>query len=267
MDLAQPTARGIEHEITTLKRLEKQDLRCGAGKGSSTLFVYDSAIVDFQFAYNLKQSKSVYVITDWKDNFAPMTLIPREVDRGHPANALIVSDETAYFNNTPGTWRKIVASNPDNGEIHITFTNQMTLSPGALNQCRRLRWNIEKAFDQQEQKLDERKAWTANETGKRIQAIAICLAHNLIKFFHARLKTDESIEDTKVIEAWHKQLAKRTETARQVGCELPEELYQDLYRPTEASLQFIRWLRCALRNPSCYRHAIEALRPLMKAYL
>ena len=104
MDLAQPTARGIEHEITTLKRLDKQDLRCGAGKGNSTLFVYDSAIVDFQFAYNLKQSKSVYVITDWKDNFAPMTLIPREVDRGHPANALIVSDETAYFSRNFGVF-------------------------------------------------------------------------------------------------------------------------------------------------------------------
>ena len=44
----------------------------------------------------------------------------------------------------------------------------MTLSPSALNPCCRLRWNIEKAFDQQEQKLDERKAWTASETGKRI---------------------------------------------------------------------------------------------------
>jgi hypothetical protein len=28
----------------------------------------------------------------------------------------------------------------------------MTLPPGALNQARRLRWNIEKAYDQQEQK-------------------------------------------------------------------------------------------------------------------
>jgi hypothetical protein len=41
----------------------------------------------------------------------------------------------------------------------------MTLTAGILNQCRRLHWNIEKAFDQQEQKLEERKAWTANETG------------------------------------------------------------------------------------------------------
>jgi len=30
--------------------------------------VYDAAIVDFQYGYNLKQSKSVYLVTDWKGN-------------------------------------------------------------------------------------------------------------------------------------------------------------------------------------------------------
>ena len=71
MDIARPTARGIEHEITTLKRQDKQNLRCGDTKGRSTLMVYDAAIIDFQYAYNLKQSKSVYILTAWKDNLAP----------------------------------------------------------------------------------------------------------------------------------------------------------------------------------------------------
>lgn len=201
MDLARPTARGIEHEITTLKRQDMQELRCGAAKGRSTLMVYDAAIIDFQYAYNLKQSKSVYILTAWKDNLAPMTAIPREVDRTQSANALILSDETLYFNNTPGVWRRITASCPDSDEIYITLTNQMNHSPGSLNQCRRLRWDIEKAFDQQEQKLDERKAWTANETGKRIQAIAMCIAHNLLRLFGAKLKSEEGIQDSKVIKA------------------------------------------------------------------
>lgn len=267
MDLARPTARGTEHEITTLKRQDKQDLRCGAAKGQSTIFVYDSAIIDFQFAYNLKQSKSIYILTAWKDNLAPMTAMPREIDRTNPANALVISDETLYFNNTPGTWRRITASCPDSDEIYITLTNQMTLSPGALNQCRRLRWNLEKAFDQQEQKLDERKAWTANETGKRIQAIAMSIVHNLLRLFEAKLKSEEGIEDTKVIKAWQKDLAKRVEKARAADRHLPITLYQALYRPTEVSLQFIRWLRVGLTRPTCYRRAIEQLRPLMLAYL
>lgn len=83
----------------------------------------------------------------------------------------------------------------------MTLTHQMTLSPGALNPCRRLRWNIEKASDQQEQKLDERKAWTASETGKRIQAITMSIVHNLLRLFKAKLKSEEGVEDTKVIKA------------------------------------------------------------------
>ena len=267
MDLARPTVRGTEHEITTLKRQDKEELRCGATKGRSTLMVYDSAIIDFQYAYNLKQSKSIYVLTAWKDNLAPLTILSREIDRTLPVNQLIISDETLYFNNTPGVWRKITASCPDSEEIHITLTNQMNHSPGSLNQCRRLRWNIEKAFDQQEQKLDERKAWAASETGKRIQAIAMSIAHNLLRLFTTKLKSEEAIEDSKVINAWQKDLTKRMEKAKAAGRVLPQKLYQALYRPTEVSLQFIRWLRVGLMRPTCYRQAIDRLRPLMHAYL
>jgi hypothetical protein len=267
IDLVRATARGLEHEITTLKRQDKDSLRCGAAKGKSTLMIYDAAIVDFHFAYNLKQSKSIYILTEWKKNLSPMTLLPREIDRSNPANALIISDEIAYFNNTPGVMRKITASCPDSDEIYISLTNQMTLPPGALNQCRRLRWNIEKTFNQHEQKLDEAKAWTANETGKRIQALAICITHNLLKLFNAKLKVEHDIEDTKVIKAWHKKLDQRIQAARQAGRELPEKLYKALYRPTELSLQFIRWLRTALTSRTCYKQAIAALRPLMEKYI
>ncbi len=58
LDLQQPTAKDSEHEITTLKRLDKETLRCGAPKGARVLWVYDSAAVDFRFGYNLKYMKS-----------------------------------------------------------------------------------------------------------------------------------------------------------------------------------------------------------------
>jgi hypothetical protein len=193
MDLARPTARGTEHEITTLKRQDKQDLRYGAAKGCSTLFVYDSVIVDFQFAYNLKQSKSIYILTSWKDNLAPMTVMPRPFDRANPANSLVISDETLYFNNTPGVWRRITPSCPDSEEIYITLTNQMTLLHGALNQSA-----------------------VCDGPPKKPALPAATYPQNSIKPF---------------------------------------------YRPTEMSLQFIRWLRVCLTRPTCYRRAIEKLRP------
>jgi len=245
----------------------KEQLRGGAPKGKSTLMSYDKAVVDFQFAYNLKQSKSIYQVTGWKDNLAPLTVMPRPIDRSNPANALVIADETVYFNNTPGVWRRITASCPDSEEPHVTLTNEMTLPPGVLNQVRRLRWNIEKVFDQHERKLEEAKAWTANDTGKRIQAIAICIAHNLLRLFGAKIEREEGIVDTKVIRAWHDRLAGRARKAAEVGRELPLKLYQDLYRPTEVSLQFIRWLRSMLLPATCYREALALLRPLMKKYL
>ena len=182
--------------------------------------VYDVAIFDFQYAYNLKYNKSIYILSAWKDNLASMTAMPREIA---PANILVVSDETLHFNNTHDTWRQITASCPDSDESYITLTNWMSLSPDALNQCR-LRWNIEKAFDQQEQQLDEYKAWTASKSGKRIQAMATKIVHNFLQLFEAKLKS-EGNQDTKVIKAWQKDLAKRVGKVRAAGRHLPVKLY------------------------------------------
>jgi hypothetical protein len=57
-----------------------------------------------------------------------MTVMPRPIDRADPANALVISDEAPYFNNTPGVWRRITARRPNSNGIYITLTNQMTLS-------------------------------------------------------------------------------------------------------------------------------------------
>ena len=45
MDLTLPTARGTEHEITTLKQKGKKELRCGAAKGRSTLIKTEDLVL------------------------------------------------------------------------------------------------------------------------------------------------------------------------------------------------------------------------------
>ena len=267
LTFCEPTARGTQHEIKALKGVAPTVLRCGATKGQSTLLAYDRAIVDFHYAYNLKQTKSIYVLTQWKENLAPLTTLLRAFDADHPANRLVISDETVLFNNTPGTWRKITSRSADSDEIYITLTNELTLPPGVLSEVYRLRWNIEKAFDQQERKLDEGKAWATSDAAKEIQAIAICLAHNLLQILKTTLKAEEGIEDTKVIKAYHRELDRREEAARKAGRVFPRSLYQALYRPTELSLQFIRWLRVHLTRGTCYRAALTLLRPLMLKYI
>ena len=196
-----------------------------------------------------------------------MTAIPRAIDRNNPANLLVLRDETVMFDNTPGTWRRITSKCTDSDEIFVVLTNEMTLPPGVLCETYRLRWRIEKSFDQQEQKLDERKAWATSDTAKTIQVISICITNNLLQLFKATLKTEEGIEDTKVIKAYHKDLDRREANAKKSGRPFPKALFLDLYRPTELSLQFIRWLRTALTIPTCYRQALERLHPLMESYL
>jgi hypothetical protein len=131
-----------------------------------------------------------------------MTAIARAFDPDHPANSLVISDETVCFNNSPGAWRRITSRCADSDEVFITLTNEMTLPPGCASEVYRLRWNIEKAFDQQEQKLDERKAWAKSDTAKEIQAIAICLAHNLLQILKATLKSEEGIELSHTADKW-----------------------------------------------------------------
>jgi hypothetical protein len=263
---AKPTDRGTEHELTTLKSLPPVRLRCGATKGQSTLLIYDRAIIDFEFAFNLKQSKSVYILTRWRGDLSPQSIEALEIDRSHPANVMILSDEKVLFK-SKGPWRRITAQNPDGNEPFVILTNQMTIPPGILNECCRLRWNIEKVFDQQEQKLDERKAWATSETAKSIQAVSICITHNLLIIFKAMLKRDENIEDTKLINSYNININYRQSKAQEAGRIFPKKLYLELYRPTEISLQFIRWLRGCLMRSTFYRQSVVLLRPLMRAYI
>ena len=265
--LCKLTDKSTEHEITTLKGLDPKELRCGAIKGQSTLLVYDRAIIDFTFSYNLKQTKSIYTATRVRVDLSPVTSIPREIDRSNPANALVISDETITFKGAKGNWRKITSWSPDHQEVYTVLANEMTLPCGVINECVRLRWNIEKAFDQHEQKFGEDKAWGKSEIGKKIQAIAVCLAHNLIELFKMTLKCDENIEDTKVITSYHREIEISEKTTIEKGFSFPKKIYLALYRPTEVSLQFIRWLRQHLTLRTLYRTAIASLRPLMKAYL
>ena len=92
-------------------------------------------------------------------------------------------------------------------------------------------------------------------------------AHNLLRLFGAKLEHEEGIVDTKVTHAWSQRLAVRAQKAAEAGRELALKLYQALYRPTEVSLQFIRWLRSMLLRATCYRESLAHLRPLMEKHL
>ena len=65
-------------------------------------------------------------------------------------------------------------------------------------------------FSEQECKLGEAMAWPVDQTGKRVHAMTICSAWNLLRTFHNKPRREKAIKDTKVVKAWNQHLARRT---------------------------------------------------------
>ena len=77
------------------------DRRCGASKDQHTLLAYDRAASDCQYTNKLKPTKSSYLISRWQDNLTPVTTSAQPMARTNLAKALIISDETVTFQDTP----------------------------------------------------------------------------------------------------------------------------------------------------------------------
>ncbi len=92
------------------------------------------------------------------------------------------------------------------------------------------------------------------------------LAHNLTLILERKLESEEGISDTKIEKKRtlriQKDLAKIKEAGRK---ENPLVTRPD--KAVQRSFQFIRWLRDSLLVKTPWRQAVEALRPLMTAYL
>lgn len=55
--------------------------------------------------------------------------------------------------------RRINYRDPADGKLYVFMTNEMTLPPGLIAFLYKLRWDIEKVFDEKKNKLHEKKAW------------------------------------------------------------------------------------------------------------
>ena len=260
-----PARQKAEHEITTLKRLGGQTLRMGARTGRKVLLVYDPAIVDYPQWYKWKQAAGVYILTLEKANSALTTLADLVWDRRDPRNAGVLSDELVGPANGV-TMRRIRYQDPADGALYTFLTNELTLPPGLLALLYKLRWNIEKVFDQVKNKFGEQKAWATTTEAQCQQAAFITLAHNLTLRLERILEAEEAITDQKAqrkraarlaAEQARAQAAGRTFNAAVAACQ----------RLTQRSLQFLRWLRYCLQHLTSWSAAVARLRPLMQHYL
>lgn len=254
-----------EHEIATLKRIDANAMRMGAPKGRKVIHSYDPAIVDYKQWHHWKHTKGVYIITRQKANSAFVARADREWERSDPRNHGVLADQTIGCN-AGYEMRRVVYEDPVTQTVYTFVTTEMTLPPGLIAFLYKLRWDIEKVFDQNKNALGEDKAWTKSEVGKRQQALFICIAQSLFLIFERRIDRDEGITDEKSLKKRRERLAKDVATARAKGKTL-SSLVSTCYRVTKRSLQFLRWLRSCLRSKSLWSESIEDLRPLMMKYI
>jgi hypothetical protein len=254
-----------EHEISTLKGLGGQKLRMGESTGTKVIHAYDPAIVDYKQWQKWKKSSGVYIVTLEKKNSAFEFLSFDNVIDDDPINKGVLSDEKVIALGEV-VIRRIKYKEPVSGKIYSFLTTEMTLPPGLIVFIYKMRWNIEKVFDQIKNKMMERKAWANSIEAKKQQAAFICLAYNLMLILQFHLELEEGILDEKSIEKRKKRLQEDSESATKNGREM-NILVLTYSRPSQCCCQFIRWLKACIQNSTPWRQAVTLLRPLMLRYL
>lgn len=255
LDLAQGKK---EHDMHLLKRQEAETLRQGALKGRKVLYVWDKAGIDFRAWHRWKQAYGIYFISLEKSNMKLEASGLPDWDRQDPVNAGILSVEHVGAGGV--MIRRIRYCRPETGEILTFLTNEMTLRPGLIAFLYKLRWDIEKTFDQLKNKLSELQAWASSSTAKTMQAVFICLLHNLLQRVETRLK-EEGIENVAELSRKAKELERTKRLAAKAGRKIPSPVVA-LQRLTQCSVKLLRWLRSSIVDRLAWDAATPRLRAL-----
>lgn len=264
--LTQPAkGKKKEHELCALKRAGGEGLRMGEATGIKVLHAYDPAIIDYHQWHRWKQGRGIYIVTLEKSNSALMKTRDVPFDANDPRNTGVLSDERVC-SSKGFQLRRIRYRDPEKGKVYTFITSEFTLPPGLVAFVYKLRWDAEKTFDQVKNTFMEKKAWAITSEAKIQQAGFITLAHNLTLMLEGEIEEREGIRDEKVIQRKARRLeeqAQKTATAGRVF----NPLVSGVRRVTKRSAQYIGWLQVCLEHKTCWREAMEQLRPLMKEYL
>ena len=253
-----------EHEMSTLKRAGRATMRMQQPTGVKVIHAYDPAVIDYKQWQKWKQGSGVYIITMEKKNSA-FKLVSHTCIDSDPRNIGVISDEKLLALDSVSI-RRIKYEDPATGKIYSFITNEMTLQPGLIVFIYKMRWDIEKVFDEIKNKLIERKAWANSIQAKKQQAAFICITHNLMLIVECNLEIQENISNQKAQQKQKKRLSKETKKAISAGRKM-NPLVLEHIRPSQCSCQFVRWLSNGLNINACWSDAVRLIRPLMAQYL
>ncbi len=158
------------------------------------------------------------------------------------------------------TLRMITYEDLETGVTYEFITNlPNSIEPGIIVQLYRMRWDIEKVFDEFKNKFEETKAWAKGLVAKKMQAAFIVMSYNLLREFQREIEEKMGIEDEENAKKRKDRWEKTLECYEAKGVEIPEWLIK-LRRATQIGVKFIRWVRSRLFSESPWDLSMELLR-------
>ncbi len=257
---ADQAARRKEHDMRALKRLGIPSLRQGAAKGRKVFYVWDRAGIDFRQWHHWKHSGGLYFLSREKENMKLEVIAENQWERTDPRNAGVLADELVSTSQGVSV-RRVRYRCAQRGEDFSFLTTECTLPPGVIAHLYRLRWEIEKTFDELKNKLGETKAWASSANAKAMQAQFLCMAHNLMIRCETELERIHAVRNEAELARRAKRLDKDEKRLALEKAELPF-LARAFQRLTVRSVKFIRWLRVQLFARPRHEPDIAALRLL-----
>jgi hypothetical protein len=254
--------RKREHDIRGLKRQTIDTLRQGAGKGRKVLYVWDRAGIDFTQWHKWKQGSGIYMLSRCKANMALIKCGDLPFDHADPINAGVLRNELVGSATGGLLLRRVTFLDVLTSITYEYLTNllESSVPPGVIAQLYKMRWDIEKSFDEVKNKLGEKKAWASSATAKSMQAQFICLTVNLLQFIEQELGKEGIVNESE-----KKRRAARLEAARKQAAGqntvLPQMLVM-MQRVTQHSVKIIRWVAAQLWLDVSWKAACMALSAL-----
>ena len=200
-----------------------------------------------------------------KDNRQLAPLGDNAWDRADPRNAGVLADELVATSQGVSV-RRVRYHCVVRGEEFSFLTSEYTLPPGVIAHLYRLRWEIEKTFDELKNKLGETKAWASSAKAQALPAHFLCLAHNLMILCEAELarvhggrNAAELTRRAPRLEPEEKRLAKENLVRLR--------LVRTLQRCTVRSVKFIRWLPGATLSPASPRAGQRRPAPVLCGFV
>lgn len=246
-----------ESDIKACKKKNAEELRQGAGKGEKTLYVWDRAIVSYKFWEEMKRH-AVYFLTMCKSNLKFDHDKDLDFDREDPVNQGVLCDMMVRSKTDGVSVRRISYRCPISGKVLNFITNlHHRVRPGVVALLYKMRWDIEKVFDEIKNRLAEKKSWSTHPNGKEAQAHFICLTHNLLRLLEDELEREGVVnlqDQTRRKERLEEALEKK-----RMKLEHAPMLRKLVRRVVQKSTLLIRWLRSHLNLPVPWRDAKLAL--------